>query len=855
MTTTFLKLGLLIAVTCASVAIGVAGRNDSSPATVAPPQKDAPPPAVVAKIDFEEVTVVINPFEGPLIAPAETIRVSADGTCLYLVGERPARGNEAAWPGARITHKIPPARIRKLNDLLKVTDWETKVVTNLREHPVTYEIALKRDGKTTEVSVKGEPNAYEALLHFFRSIARQEHLLHRLESVPAAMIEARRELDNLVGAELGEPYARSPFEIDLTRYTPWATRLVRKPLKQSTDDVRTAVRLVGLLKLEAERERLADLATDPNRRVREAVAVAIGRLGGEKSVPVLRTMLPNTSPEAAWELVRLGLVAVPTIAEVIREGAGVGDLSYEWLIRAYVDHWKDVPRPLDAKIVDAVRASMAVPTVKAYRTAYHAQFLKLVAVAAPAAPLERPVSLSADKMPLRDALKKIASDAGLEVEFDSDALKKAGLDLDKPISTRLENVPLARAIGHLIDWNAHPEILREVRRGKLVLTTLEAWQARIAAKLPEWMKPLYNRGLLATLDDNDDVVTVTAGEVVTDELLAKFKTLPKLRELDIAVTKGITSAGLAHLGKMSRLEKLSLYQINTGGAGLGDDAIRGIAGLESLRELWIGECGTSDGGVKLLEKLPQLTALTLRQEGNLTDEAIKSIAKLSRLKSLSLPSYVGTHRGWMRFSVAGIRQLKGLKELESLHLVGQEVPADALAFPKLTSLSLGHSNVDDDVAARIGELRELRHLELTYCDIGDAGLKHLAALPELRRLDISSSTITDAGISHFRPHNRLEHVTVRATGFTDKALDHLAQIESLTRLDLYGSGRPGVAPGRNFSIAGLQQLKRLPRLETLWLTNVDVPGGGYVGLKELKHLRELTFMMANITDEGLEALK
>ena len=81
-----------------------------------------------------------------------------------------------------------------------------------------------------------------------------------------------------------------------------------------------------------------------------------------------------------------------------------------------------------------------------------------------------------------------------------------------------------------------------------------------------------------------------------------------------------------------------------------------------------------DAGAKLLEKLPQLTSLSLRQEGRLTDEALKSIAKLPRLKSLALDSYVGTERlGWMRFSAASIRQLKELKELESLRLVGQEV--------------------------------------------------------------------------------------------------------------------------------------------------------------------------------------
>src|SRR5262249_36624571 len=152
---------------------------------------------------------------------------------------------------------------------------------------------------------------------------------------------------------------------------PWATRLVRKPFEQQADDVRTAVRLVGLLKLESERGYLADLAADRDRAVRTAVAQALGRLGGEKSVPGLRKLVRSTGQEAAWELIRLGEIAVPTIAEVIREGVGEPDMSYEWLIRAYIDHWKEVAKPLDPKIIEAVRSSMAVPKVKATRTVYH----------------------------------------------------------------------------------------------------------------------------------------------------------------------------------------------------------------------------------------------------------------------------------------------------------------------------------------------------------------------------------------------------------------------------------------------------------------------------------------------------
>jgi len=474
---------------------------------------------------------------------------------------------------------------------------------------------------------------------------------------------------------------------------------------------------------------------------------------------------------------------------------------------------------------------------------------------APANPMDREVSLTADKMPLRAAIEKLAAQAGLGLEFDVEALKTVDLDLDEAVSASFERLPLAKTLGRLIDWQSHFDLMNELRHGKLVLTTLTACQARTAAHLPDWLKPLYTYGLVARVDDDGEVVELSTGNVMNDQLLARLAALPKLRELHIEVTKGITPEGLAHLGELKSLVKLSLSTVNEAGPRLGDAAIRSVVSLPALRELSLMECGTTDAGAKLLEEMPQLTALDLYGEGRLTDTALESIGKLSRLKSLSLTCYGGSQAlGRMHFSPNGIRRLRGLKELETLGLIGHEVPADGLPFPKLTSLSLGHPLVDDAVAARIGELRQLRHLQLSYCLIRDAGLKRIAALPELRQLDISSRRITNEGIESLRAHPRLEHVTLRAD-VSDKSLVHLAHIPALTRLDLYGSGGPGVSLGRNFSIGGLQALKALPKLDTLVLTNLDLPGGIYTGLKELQQLRVLSFMMCNVSDGELDALE
>jgi hypothetical protein len=306
---------------------------------------------------------------------------------------------------------------------------------------------------------------------------------------------------------------------------------------------------------------------------------------------------------------------------------------------------------------------------------------------------------------------------------------------------------------------------------------------------------------------------------------------------------------------MTALETLSLHSVNAEGEGLGDGAIEAVAGLKWLRDLTIGECGTTDAGVRLLERMPQLTRLELRQEGRLTDAALFSIGRLRGLAHLDLSSYVGTEKyGWMRFSADGIRQLAGLQELEELHLVGHAVPAEAIVFDRLTSLSLGGPAVDDDCAARIATCRNLKSLSLSYTDISDEGMKQLAMLPALRRLDIDSHVITDDGVSHLKGLQRLAHLSLRASRVTDQSLAHLAEIDSLTRLDLHGSGHPGSVFGERFTVEGLKRLAALRKLRTLWLMNLRSPGG-YRGLQELTQLRVLTLSMCDINSLEVGSLE
>jgi len=109
-------------------------------------------------------------------------------------------------------------------------------------------------------------------------------------------------------------------------------------------------------------------------------------------------------------------------------------------------------------------------------------------------------------------------------------------------------------------------------------------------------------------------------------------------------------------------------------------------------------------------------------------------------------------------------------------------------------------------------------------------------------------------MAHLTALPHLEHVELRATEVTDETLRHLAEIRTLRRLDLYGSGLPGAHLGERFTAGGLQQLKRLPRLRTLWLTDLRL-NGGFGVLKVLTQLRELSLTMTDISEGEVAALE
>src|SRR5262249_11844632 len=160
---------------------------------------------------------------------------------------------------------------------------------------------------------------------------------------------------------------------------------------------------------------------------------------------------------------------------------------------------------------------------------------------------------------------------------------EVGFDLEEPVTITFGDEPLGDALRTLIRGSGVWGVFAERQNGILCITTDKASQQRIKAHLPEWMQAFFGRGLVASLDDDHQVAKIAVGDPLTDELLARFATLPHLRELDISGTAKLTAEGLGHLADLTGLEKLSLSGLgDKGGRTFGDTTLKQVVQLKSL---------------------------------------------------------------------------------------------------------------------------------------------------------------------------------------------------------------------------------------------------------------------------------
>jgi Leucine-rich repeat (LRR) protein len=170
-----------------------------------------------------------------------------------------------------------------------------------------------------------------------------------------------------------------------------------------------------------------------------------------------------------------------------------------------------------------------------------------------------------------------------------------------------------------------------------------------------------------------------SGTDVSDESLAQLRLFPRLEELSLGNTQ-VTDAGLIHLQRLSELRVLDLGATHVTDAGMAQ--LRGLLRLEALR---LAGCNIEGQGLDQLEALSRLTTLDLSCTRSVNDRCLANVAKLTRLKSLSLGSGPSDSIDDVsELSDAGLRSLVGLPDLQKLSIpLFVTTPDMAAELPKI----------------------------------------------------------------------------------------------------------------------------------------------------------------------------
>lgn len=226
---------------------------------------------------------------------------------------------------------------------------------------------------------------------------------------------------------------------------------------------------------------------------------------------------------------------------------------------------------------------------------------------------------------------------------------------------------------------------------------------------------------------------------------------------------------------------------------LSDAEVATLTGLEGLERLWLTHTTLSDDALRVVQTLPKLARLGLKENKNLTD---KGLAHLAGLKNLSALEINGT--GTSGISSAGILHLASLTNLSTLHLIAcQGLDQNALpALQKMRKLHVLHAHgggpTGKEFVEGLAVLPELRELSLSP--------RHLAPPVDLGRLKalrslglvghVSTDTLGKAVWESLLSQPKVEKMSLKFLQLSEADLQQLALSPALTTLEVVSAALP-----------------------------------------------------------------
>jgi hypothetical protein len=288
----------------------------------------------------------------------------------------------------------------------------------------------------------------------------------------------------------------------------------------------------------------------------------------------------------------------------------------------------------------------------------------------------------------------------------------------------------------------------------------------------------------------------------------------------------------AVLEDASRIESDTALDLN-GSQALTDDGIRHLARLPKLKHLDLSGTGLTDRGLEVLRDLPVLESLSLARTA-VTDDGITQLAHCLELERVNL--------AWTRTGDGAIRALTGKQ--------------------KLSHFSSGNFVTDAGIAL----LHELPAFKVWPAGGTTAGLEDDSSDPN--RLSLRGS-FTDRGMQQMRGLDGLHAFDVddKQLAITAAALEPLVSLPHLVRfaVDAKDDWMPYIAEMPRLRFLGVQDtiagddgfvaLSKSRSIERIWGRRChNLRHRGFVALANMPALRTLSVSCLNVDDAGVSAL-
>ena len=230
-------------------------------------------------------------------------------------------------------------------------------------------------------------------------------------------------------------------------------------------------------------------------------------------------------------------------------------------------------------------------------------------------------------------------------------------------------------------------------------------------------------------------------------------------------------------GYLGRVEHVWL--IGDGSKNL-DPALSRLSELGPIESVRIGDIERrliiSESGLANLGRIATLKKISLCESYFYNDQIIAHLASVPFLEQLSINSHI---------SVESLNKVLDLPELNwlSLRLDASQISSEVVTkLDGVNFVGLHISGADNELLARMKLSKTIKWLVSSYSSVTDDGMKDLSRMQEIETLFINGCKITDHGISELKKLKKLRRLSLSSTAISDASLGHLAEMKTLQYL-------------------------------------------------------------------------